>query len=91
MIISLKPNFKGGLPHVFSDEGRLGKVAYDKLLAGESVTVDSVQSDVKGYLNISEGSKPTSSNTVAEIKAYLDSAGTSYESGATKSELLALV
>ncbi len=91
MIISLKPNFKGGLPHVFSDEGRLGKVTYDKLLAGESVTVDNVQSDVKEYLNISEGSKPTSSNTVAEIKAYLDSVGTSYDSSASKSELLALV
>ena len=91
MIISLKANFKGGLPHVFSDEHRLGKTTYDKLVAGQSVTVDTVPLDVKEYLDITEGSKPTSSNTVAEIKAYLDSVGTSYDSSASKSELLALV
>tara|TARA_R100000049_G_C1859731_1_gene23718 strand:+ start:54 stop:461 length:408 start_codon:yes stop_codon:yes gene_type:complete len=35
--------------------------------------------------------KPTEDNTVAEIKAYLDQEEISYSSGATKSELLALV
>ena len=35
--------------------------------------------------------KPTADNTVAEIKAYLDQEEISYSSGATKSELLALV
>lgn len=35
--------------------------------------------------------KPTDSNTVAEIKAYLDMVGTDYPSSATKAELLALV
>lgn len=35
--------------------------------------------------------KPTDSNTVAEIKAYLDAQGISYSSSATKTELLALV
>lgn len=34
---------------------------------------------------------PTADNTVAEIKAYLDAAGISYSSSATKSELLALI
>lgn len=35
--------------------------------------------------------KPTSDNTVVEIKAYLDTVGISYKSNATKSELLELV
>ena len=35
--------------------------------------------------------KPTEDNTVAEIKAYLDQESIDYGSGATKSELLALV
>ena len=91
MIISLKTNFKNALPYIFSDKAKLGKDVYEKLLNGESVTVDSVPSDTEGYLNISETSKPTSSNTIAEIKAYLDSVGTSYDSSASKSELLALV
>lgn len=34
---------------------------------------------------------PTADNTVAEIKAYLDAAGISYSSSATKSELLGLI
>jgi hypothetical protein len=34
---------------------------------------------------------PTTDNTVAEIKAYLDAAGISYSSSSTKSELLALI
>ncbi|GAB6741397.1 hypothetical protein BOVMAS36_14430 [Streptococcus uberis] len=35
--------------------------------------------------------KPTDANTVAEIKAYLDSQGISYTTSMTKAELLALV
>jgi len=35
--------------------------------------------------------KPTSSNTVAEIKAWLDAQGIDYSNTATKSELLALI
>lgn len=35
--------------------------------------------------------KPTSSNTVTEIKAWLDENGIDYSSTATKSELLALI
>lgn len=35
--------------------------------------------------------KPTTANTVQEIKDYLDAVGTSYPSTATKAELLALV
>lgn len=35
--------------------------------------------------------KPTDANTVAEIKAYLDSQGISYTSTMAKAELLALV
>ncbi|MBS9337598.1 30S ribosomal protein S16 [Fructobacillus parabroussonetiae] len=36
-------------------------------------------------------SKPTTKNTVAEIKAYLDAAGTKYPSSAKKADLLDLV
>ncbi|WP_320443166.1 HeH/LEM domain-containing protein [Limosilactobacillus oris] len=35
--------------------------------------------------------KPTSANTVAEIKTYLDKHGISYNASATKEKLLALV
>lgn len=35
--------------------------------------------------------KPTEKNTVAEIKAYLDTQGTEYASSAKKADLLALV
>ncbi|MBO3081455.1 HeH/LEM domain-containing protein [Lactobacillus delbrueckii] len=35
--------------------------------------------------------KPTSSNTVADIKAYLDAHNISYASNSTKDQLLALV
>ena len=59
MIISLKSNFKPhGLPFLFSDPHRLGKATYDKLVAGESVEVDSIAPDVKAYLDISEKPKP---------------------------------
>ncbi|MGQ7546272.1 Ish1 domain-containing protein [Streptococcus suis] len=35
--------------------------------------------------------KPTSANTVPEIKAYLDSQGIPYTSSMSKTELLALI
>ncbi|WP_155889582.1 HeH/LEM domain-containing protein [Ligilactobacillus equi] len=37
------------------------------------------------------GVKPTSANTVAEIKSYLDDKGISYTSSMSKSQLLELV
>ncbi|MDF7626948.1 30S ribosomal protein S16 [Lactobacillaceae bacterium L1_55_11] len=39
----------------------------------------------------SAGDKPTTKNTVAEIKAYLDAQGTKYPSSAKKADLLDLV
>ncbi len=42
-------------------------------------------------LGVADLEKPTSDNTVVEIKAYLDTVGISYKSNATKSELLELV
>ncbi|MGO2084226.1 MAG: hypothetical protein ACTH2W_10650 [Vagococcus sp.] len=42
-------------------------------------------------LGVADLEKPTSDNTVVEIKAYLDAVGISYKSNATKSELLELV
>lgn len=42
-------------------------------------------------LGVADLEKPTSNNTVVEIKAYLDAVGISYKSNATKAELLELV
>lgn len=47
--------------------------------------------ELKEYLGLEEASKPTSSNTKAEIKDYLDEEGIDYSESMLKDELLDLV
>ena len=61
---------------------------HKKLIQRKSVEIDNVPKSALEFIEVVD-SKPTSSNTVAEIKAYLDSNSISYASDDNKSELLA--
>ena len=65
----------------------IGRDNHKKLIQRKSVEIDNVPKSALEFIEVVD-SKPTSSNTVAEIKAYLDSNSISYSSDDNKSELL---
>lgn len=66
-------------------------VTYTQAFAHLKVAAGGTGSNFPNSLGVADLEKPTSDNTVVEIKAYLDTVGISYKSNATKSELLELV
>ena len=83
-----KPNVGNAVPYWVSDH--IGQDNHQKIITGGSAEIASVPDQVLEFIEEVD-SKPTSSNTVAEIKAYLDSNSISYASDDNKSELLAKV
>ena len=81
-----KINVGNAVPFWVSD--LIGKENHQKIITGGTAEIASVPAQVLEFIEVTE-SKPTSSNTVAEIKAYLDANNISYASDDNKSELLA--
>ena len=68
----------------------IGKDNHQKIITGGSAEIASVPASALEFIEVTD-SKPTSDNTVAEIKAYLDSNSISYTSDENKTSLLAKV
>ena len=81
-----KKNVGNAVPFWVSD--LIGKENHQKLIQRKSVEIDNVPKSSLEFIEVTD-SKPTSSNTVSEIKAYMDVNNISYASDDNKSELLA--
>ena len=83
-----KPNVGNAVPYWVSDY--IGRDNHQKIITGGSAELSNIPTQVLEFLEVTD-SKPTSDNTVAEIKAYLDSNSISYTSDENKTSLLAKV
>ena len=81
-----KKNVGNAVPFWVSD--LIGKENHQKLIQRKSIEIDNVPKSALEFIEVTD-SKPTSSNTVVEIKAYLDANNISYANDDNKSELLA--
>ena len=82
----LKYNFMSGFPYHFSDKTGIDNHAL--LNSGKTVELPGIDAELSEYLEADNTGKPTSANTKAEIKTYLDTAGISYSETDSKSALL---
>ena len=85
----LKSNFISAFPYHFSDKTGIDNHAL--LNIGKTVELQAIDSELSEYLEVDGTGKPTSANTKAEIKAYLDTAGISYLETDSKTVLLSKV
>lgn len=87
----IKSQNKGNLPYRLSD--KIGLDNYNLLNNGESTEIDSLDNkdDLAQYIDLADLDVPDSSNTKAEIQAYLDSKGISYTQAMNKTQLLELL
>ena len=83
-----KSNVGNAVPFWVSD--LIGKENHQNIITGGTAEISNVPKQVLEFIEVTD-SKPTSDNTVSEIKAYLDSNNISYSNSDNKADLLAKV